>query len=990
MSPRLIQVFCLFAFAFIPTLAQTSTNPLYARMDMTLEADGSLTINSARILPGYLPEPVHTMGEYLYELTYRGTPFARGSFQKDLLQRSADPDGTQGHGSLPREDQYFTIRFPVGDWYGSVTLTDLVELTIHQINGNIHDMTQLDPARIAAAHPDDIQLIHQSGMGDLTTALMDAKAVRDRDPNADAHLNWEVDEPILFPNATVTPVLINGPSSEKKNIAIIGEGFTQSEQADFNQHVEDLLIKGVFGEDLYRETINAFNVYRINVNSEESGISKQGQARWISEYYENPDDLVIRGGTITLSFANGDEVSHNSINNTSLSSIASTFDAFEIMTPDNCGVNKLQSVMAWVSYKNMDIDSDGEDEFVGRLNILGPKYYFDHFSVTHNPVNGASPLLQLKTYTPPVNDPKDTALEMVFSGNQPYCWMQAGCNSVAIKNELVNLVPDAHYVQLILNTNSYGGCHHGSGFMSVTTHADASLVLAHEMGHGFNLKDEYNNGKKYTSENERVEPNVSKESDPDLIKWADFLPPGTESPTEHDITRHEVRDAGVFEGCDEYYNLHRPAFKCRMRSSSTTEFCPVCYHHIRTTLTPMQNNNFQNFVIGDFNGDGRDDAVFQQASMMDLYITDNDSLHFSWNAYRELDNQWTLSTNDQYIVGDFDGDGNDDLVLWRAPMWGTAKLAIVTAEQNGNETFFELQTLYSGSVDGKSLSFRDKLLVGDFNGDQMDDLFVYDAKLKTMTLLRSNGSSFTNIAHHKDKINGMILAGDARMQVGDFNNDGLADIFSHSPSWNRMRIWRSTGNDLQYAHNRYNSFPADQGVTAAQIQDGDSYHVADINGDGFSDLYMFNHTEEANGRLVLLRSDGSQLVTMANYSGSLGAWNFSTGDQLVIADNTNDGRDDIIFYNQAQQLPSLGMARSVGNGLITSTRYLSAVDGWSLQGNETVLVGDFNGGGFDDLFLGNPTRFGMFRSMGTSLDLKRHYKDFIHTFNYYAPLLHGL
>ena len=64
-----------------------------------------------------------------------------------------------------------------------------------------------------------------------------------------------------------------GPPGTKRNIAVLGDGFTAADQAAYNQWVDRRLIKGVFGHDYYSEDASAYNIYRVNLESVDSGVS---------------------------------------------------------------------------------------------------------------------------------------------------------------------------------------------------------------------------------------------------------------------------------------------------------------------------------------------------------------------------------------------------------------------------------------------------------------------------------------------------------------------------------------------------------------------------------------------------------------------------------------------------------------------------------------------------------------------------------------------
>ena len=60
-----------------------------------------------------------------------------------------------------------------------------------------------------------------------------------------------------------TKIIDNGLDGAKKVLVVMGDGYAAgADQTTFDTDVETLLVSGVFGNDLFRENQNAFNVYR--------------------------------------------------------------------------------------------------------------------------------------------------------------------------------------------------------------------------------------------------------------------------------------------------------------------------------------------------------------------------------------------------------------------------------------------------------------------------------------------------------------------------------------------------------------------------------------------------------------------------------------------------------------------------------------------------------------------------------------------------------
>ena len=74
---------------------------------------------------------------------------------------------------------------------------------------------------------------------------------------------------------SVTQILKSGPPGLKKNIAVLGDGFAAGDQTTYNDKVKELLIDGVFGHDYFYEDAQAFNIFRVNLISNDSGVSQR-------------------------------------------------------------------------------------------------------------------------------------------------------------------------------------------------------------------------------------------------------------------------------------------------------------------------------------------------------------------------------------------------------------------------------------------------------------------------------------------------------------------------------------------------------------------------------------------------------------------------------------------------------------------------------------------------------------------------------------------
>jgi IgA Peptidase M64 len=72
---------------------------------------------------------------------------------------------------------------------------------------------------------------------------------------------------------TTTKIVDHGPDGGKLVFVVLGDGYAGADQSKFKDDVNRLVVNGVFGHDFYKDNINAFNVYRVDLVSKESGIS---------------------------------------------------------------------------------------------------------------------------------------------------------------------------------------------------------------------------------------------------------------------------------------------------------------------------------------------------------------------------------------------------------------------------------------------------------------------------------------------------------------------------------------------------------------------------------------------------------------------------------------------------------------------------------------------------------------------------------------------
>jgi len=184
----------------------------------------------------------------------------------------------------------------------------------------------------------------------------------------------------------------------------------------------------------------------------------------------------------------------------------------------------------------------------------------------------------------------------------------------------------------------------------------------------------------------------------------------------------------------------------------------------------------------------------------------------------------------------------------------------------------------------------------------------------------------TNTAGTTVSSNAVLTVG-ARLEAGDFNGDGKADIFWTNRVTGARALWLMNG-----AMVNSNAFLGT--VSVQWIVSG----TGDFNNDGKTDILW---TNTATGDRVVWLMDGNTKLAAA-YLGTIPlAWEVSG-----IGDFNGDGKDDIVWTNSLTGERSIWLMNgtAVGGGASLGTVPIA----WSISG-----VADFNGDGNADILWTN-------------------------------------
>lgn len=125
-------------------------------------------------------------------------------------------------------------------------------------------------------------------------------------------------------------------------------------------------------------------------------------------------------------------------------------------------------------------------------------------------------------------------------------------------------------------------------------------------------------------------------------------------------------------------------------------------------------------------------------------------------------------------------------------------------------------------------------------------------------------------------------------------------------------------------------------------------HIADVNGDGFSDIVGFGQSGVVVAYGAANGTFSAPTFTTANFTRSTG-WTSDNQFHRELADVNGDGRADIVGFGAQGTLVAFGKADGTFSDPITATANFGINQGWATQEGYARTTGDVNGDGKADI-----------------------------------------
>jgi hypothetical protein len=280
-------------------------------------------------------------------------------------------------------------------------------------------------------------------------------------------------------------------------------------------------------------------------------------------------------------------------------------------------------------------------------------------------------------------------------------------------------------------------------------------------------------------------------------------------------------------------------------------------------------------------------------------------------------------------VGDFNGDGNLDLVIANT---GTPYLTILLGDGKGGfkpSPHSPFATTSRPHVHG--------VAAGDFNGDGKLDVVTDSWGNNQILMFAGDGAGNLNLPGKTFDVGKRPYE---RLRVADFNKDGIPDVVTTDLDQNAVTILLGDGHG-GFREARGSPFAAGMAPWAMAIDD--------VNKDGNLDLVVIPYAPDVKdakqiGMTVLMGDGKGGFRTMRGSPFSLAG---CEGPQLVASGDLNgDGLRDVVV-SCAQSNSILFYMGTRDGGFQISSRQLKDI-GWS-----GMAVGDLNGDGKDDVVVSN-------------------------------------
>jgi hypothetical protein len=271
------------------------------------------------------------------------------------------------------------------------------------------------------------------------------------------------------------------------------------------------------------------------------------------------------------------------------------------------------------------------------------------------------------------------------------------------------------------------------------------------------------------------------------------------------------------------------------------------------------------------------------------------------------------------LIGDANGDGRDDVLEFNAA-WTTIPACFSTDHGWACEN---LDADYLGGLGagngGSGIYPGATPLVGDVNGDGKADVVEYDPSWASFPVcfatdhgwacenLEATYVSGLGAGNAKTGVYGAAFGTGTTVLVADVNGDGKADVIQFNPAWLSIPVCFSTGHGWS-CENLEATYAGglNAGNSGSGIYGATTVKATDVNGDGKADIVQYNPAWHSIPVCFSTGHGWSCENQEATYVGGIGAGNSGSGiygtafgaSTMLVADLNGDGDADVVQYSE--------------------------------------------------------------------------------------------
>lgn len=296
---------------------------------------------------------------------------------------------------------------------------------------------------------------------------------------------------------------------------------------------------------------------------------------------------------------------------------------------------------------------------------------------------------------------------------------------------------------------------------------------------------------------------------------------------------------------------------------------------------PFAGTNYE-ALNGDYDGDGKLDQAIVNKTTGQWYIkssntgllgVDNIAWGWSWTAFGNIF---------KILEGDFDGDNKTDRAIFNKI---TGAIFIIGSKV-GNNSYIPWGSTWQ-QLTGQLLSKNHEVLIGDYDGDKLDDIVLFDRDTRIFntysSLLKKLGNQLIAANWRFSEVDANTVFID-----GDYDGDGLAD---------RAAVNKNTG--IWYVISSKFKTRGFEGMPWAfkwlDIGTSNRPFAGDFDGDGKADLGMLN----INTGVISIRQTSTGSSSISNGQRINAPLPITESFKIIVHDTNGDGKAELNLFNQA-------------------------------------------------------------------------------------------